>query len=175
MCLVSALPSSSPYESHDQPAGKEPGNILWTQALLYPVSKASQAIGGRAALRCRYHRLLDLLLVAEHRRQKRTQKALFPRRGEWEIQCDSDSIRIRALMSGVGPARSGLGSLWAQRVAHSPQSVEQVGLARTVGTDNDIQVRVQPLPGKRVEGEEVVNVNRVNLHRISLLSVGGKR
>ena len=71
-----ALPSRSPCVGHDQSAGKEPGNIFRTQVLIHPGSKASQSIGVRVALHCRCDRLLDLLLVAELRRQKRTQKAV---------------------------------------------------------------------------------------------------
>ena len=105
------------------PRAEKLRQFIW-QTLIQPGSKASQAIGIRVAMHCRGHRPLDLLLIAKHRRQKRTQETPFPLRRELEIQCDGDGICIRALMSGVGPARSGLGSLWTERVAYSPQSME---------------------------------------------------
>src|SRR6266566_5268558 len=103
-CLVPALPSASPCEGHGQPTEKEPGNILWMQMLLHPGSKASQTTRIQVAVCYRRYHLLDLLLVAEYRRQKRTQKALFPGCGELEIQCDRNRVCICALISGIDPA-----------------------------------------------------------------------
>src|SRR5207245_11775053 len=97
MCLVLALPSNPSCKYYSQPTAKEPGKILGMQMLLHPSRKSSQAFGVRVVLHC----LLDLPLIAEQRRQECTEKTLFPRCSELEIQGDGNHIGICYFMPCV--------------------------------------------------------------------------